>query len=77
MLTPFWFNTSTGLGYGVTAASEGEAMQLLSLHGYPRSGEEITAVIPGVAFANLDQNHVVPNAGPIVVRGVWFPMHNV
>jgi hypothetical protein len=77
MLTPFWFGTNTGLGYGVTAASQDEAMRLLSLHGYPRAHEEITTVIPGVAFASLDQEHVVPNAGPISVRGVWFPMHNV
>jgi hypothetical protein len=45
--------------------------------GYPRPGEEITDVVTGVACAALDQNHVVPNAGPIVVRGVWFPMHNL
>ena len=77
MLIPFWFNTSTGLGYGVTAASQNEAMQLLSRYGYPRSGEKVTTVIPSVALANLDQSHVIPNAGPMTVHGVWFPMHNV
>ena len=77
MLIPYWFESSTGLGYGVTAASREEAMDLLRLHGYPRVGEEITSVIAGVEFAALDQNHVVPNAGPMPVRGVWFPMHNV
>jgi hypothetical protein len=77
MLIPFWFETSVGLGYGVTAASLEEAMQLLRLCGYPRSGEAITAVVPGVEFDALDQKHVVPNAGPTAVRGVWFPMHNV
>ena len=77
MLTPIWFRTSAGLGYGVTAMSREEAIELRRLHGYPRSGEEITAVIPSVAFADLDQNHVVPNAGPMAVRGVWFPMHNI
>ena len=77
MLVSFWFATNTGLGYGVTAASQDEAMQLLRLYGYPRPGEVITTVIPGVEFSTLDQNHVVPNTGPIAVRGVWFPMHNV
>ena len=51
MLIPYWFQTSTGLGYGATAASQDEALQLLRLYGYPRSGEEITAVIAGVEFA--------------------------
>lgn len=77
MLIPFWFKTSPGLGYGVTAASEEEAAQLLSDLGYPRPGEQIIAVLTNVAFGSLDQNHVVPNAGPMVVRGVWFPMHNL
>jgi hypothetical protein len=77
MLIPFWFKTSAGLGYGVTASSQDEAMQLLHVFGYPRSGEEITEIVPGIDFATLDQNHVVPNAGPVTVRGVWFPIHNV
>lgn len=77
MLIPFWFQISEGLGYGVTATSQEEAMRLLGLYGYPRAGEEVTAVMSGVTFADLDQNHVVPNAGPVVVRGVWFPRHNV
>jgi len=77
MLIPYWFETDVGLGYGVTAASQDEAMHLLRGLGYPRPGEEITDVVTGVAFAALDQNHVVPNAGPIVVRGVCFPMHTL
>ena len=77
MLIPFWFKTTRGLGYGVTAASQEDAMQLLRDFGYPRWDEEIVAVDSDVEFSALDQNHVVPNAGPIVVRGVWFPRHNV
>ena len=77
MLIPYWFKTNVGLGYGVTAASQDEAVKLLRHFGYPRPGEEITAVLPGVEFSALDQNHVVPNAGPIAVRGVWFPRHNI
>jgi len=77
MLIPFWFNASSGLGYGVTATSQEDAVQLLKLLGYPRPGEELTKVVAGVAPADLDQNHVIPNAGPLAVRGVWFPMHNV
>ena len=77
MLTSFWFKTNRGLGYGVTAHSEQEAKSLLGEFGYPRSGEHIVSVIPDIAASSLDPKHVVPNAGPMVVRGVWFPRHNV
>ena len=77
MLISFWFNTNPGLGYGVTAASKDEAVRLLGRYGYPCAGEEVTSVISGVTFADLDQNHVVPNAGPLIVKGVWYPRHNL
>lgn len=77
MLIRYWFKTNPGLGYGVTAASEEEARALLNELGYPRSSEVIIEIQSGVVFTSLDQNHVVPNAGPMGVRGVWFPMHNL
>ncbi|GAB3041865.1 hypothetical protein GCM10027285_29440 [Oleiagrimonas citrea] len=77
MLTAFWFNTSSGLGFGVTAESQAVAEGLLRKHGYPPRGAEITGVIAGIEFAALDKRHVVPNAGPIVVKGVWYPRHNI
>jgi hypothetical protein len=52
-------------------------VQLLRRYGYPYAGEEVTSVISGVTFAELDQNHIVPNAGTIVVKGVWYPRHNM
>ncbi|MFC3653119.1 hypothetical protein ACFONN_16285 [Dyella humi] len=77
MLTSFWFNTNTGLGFGVTAESQEAAEELLRQYGYLSTGTEVTGVIFGIEFAALDQKHVVPNAGPMVIRGVWYPRHNV
>ena len=77
MLIPFWFRTSKGLGYGVTAASQDLAEHLLHDYGYPADGEEIIGVVSGIKIDDLDRNHVLPNAGPLQVRGVWFPRHNV
>lgn len=77
MLTAFWFTTNKGLGYGVTAASQAEAERLLQQFGYPLSGIKVTGVIHNVQHKDLDQNHVAPNAGPMVVRGIWYPRHNV
>ena len=77
MLRRFWFKTRPGLGYGVTASSRGEAEQMLSEYSYPRSGEVVVEVIENIDVRTLDQKHVIPNAGPSAVRGIWFPFHNI
>ncbi|AIF45996.1 hypothetical protein [Dyella japonica] len=75
MLTPFWFHTDHGLGYGVTARSMMDAECLLRDFGYPREGELVMAIVTGITHSQLEPHHVAPNAGPIIVRGVWFPNH--
>jgi hypothetical protein len=77
MLRRYWFKTTRGLGYGVTATSATDARELLAHYGYPRSDEEIAGIIEDVALDALDASHVLPNAGPVVIRGVWYPRHNV
>jgi NADPH-dependent 2,4-dienoyl-CoA reductase/sulfur reductase-like enzyme len=77
MLIPFWFQTDKGLGYGVTAATQELAEQLLADFGYPVKGVRIVDVVIGISADALDQNHVIPNAGPLKIKGVWFPRHNV
>jgi hypothetical protein len=77
MLKRFWFTTSLGHGYGVTATSQLDAESLLRSFGYPRENESVVEVIENITVADLDANHVIPNAGPIVLRGVWFPRHNL
>nr|CAS02859.1 putative integron gene cassette protein [uncultured bacterium] len=76
MLIRFWFQTSTGLGYGVTAESEEAALALLQDFGYPLSAQQILRIVKDVLPKDLDQLHVVPNLGLLPVRGVWFPNHN-
>jgi hypothetical protein len=76
MLIPFWFYTSKGLGYGVTAYSRDDAEALLKSFGYPREGEAVTRIVEGIKHAELEPSHVAPNAGPIILRGVWFPNHS-
>jgi hypothetical protein len=77
MLKRYWFATKPGLGYGVTAESREEAAELLRSFGYPRNGEAVLAVTENIDLDTLDPKHIMPNAGPSVVRGVWFPRHNV
>jgi hypothetical protein len=32
-----------------------------------------SSVVAHVRYENLDPFHVIPNMGPIVVRGIWYP----
>lgn len=78
MLIRYWFPLVKGLGFGVTAHSVGDALDLLSASGYIAGRDfDPSAVVENVAVSALDQNHVVPNMGPVVVRGVWFPLRNI
>ncbi len=62
---------------GVTAYSLQDAFVLLDRHGYEFHRRGPVEVREGVAVADLDQRHVVPNMGPIVFRGIWYPCLNV
>jgi hypothetical protein len=77
MMKQYWFSIQPGLGYGVTAESVTEAEKLLASFGYPRTGEKIINITEDVRLDTLDQNHVVPNCGPLMMRGIWFPLHNI
>jgi hypothetical protein len=77
MLIAYWFKTDTTMCYGVTAESKDAALRLLAEYGYPFPGQTITAVVENIKHAELDQNHIAPNSGPLVVRGIWYPMHNI
>ena len=77
-LRRFWFQLSQGGGIGVTAGSEVEALELAEgarVRFYPAAS--IVEVVLDVEVSALDQDHVLPNAGPVVVRGVWYPRLNV
>jgi hypothetical protein len=78
MLRRFWFPMSRGFGIGVTAATETEAREMAEQtrkHYFVDAA--FTGFVPDVELSSLDQRHVVPNAGPVVVRGVWYPCLNL
>jgi hypothetical protein len=78
MLIRYWFPSDKGLGFGVTAHSLRNALDLLAAAGYIAGRNfDSSVVVKNVDVSALDQNHVVTNMGPIVVRGVWFPSRNI
>ena len=74
--TRYWIELQedTGFGYGVTAVDETDALTLLRERIF-QGGEmpPVRRIEPNVDVSQLDPNHVLPNAGPPVWRGVWYP----
>ena len=63
--------TVLNLGAGVTARSDEDARQIAT-SAFPEA--KIVSVTVVDDAASLNQGHVVPNMGSILVRGVWFPL---
>jgi hypothetical protein len=81
-LTVYWFTMresfGPSLGFGITAKDLDDALSLLA-----KAAEEVNRIqINGTMVESwreiksadeLEQNHVVPNMGVMLRRGVWFP----
>ena len=84
LLTRYWFELERGpdgvVTYtpwlGITAYDEDDARALLDdyfrRHGYPLT-PSVLRLVANVDVSTLDPNHILPNAGPPVWRGVWYP----
>jgi len=81
LLTPYWisfpnidFSIKT---FGVTAYSIDDAYSLLKEFGYDyRTITNLVEVKENITWDELEKNHVTPNMGPIVIRGIWYPHLN-
>jgi hypothetical protein len=75
-LFAYWITRpSVGHPIGVTGHSLEDALSIARRAGYPLP--EGYTVIDNVRAGDLDPNHVLPNSGPLVVRGVWYPLTRV
>ena len=83
LLTAFWIvppGRSGPLGFGVTAYDIDDALGIIQSLGYADylpSDNASLKITEGVRYADLEENHVRTNMGPIVVRGMWFPFVRV
>ncbi len=80
-LIPFWISfpddPDFSMGLGVTAWSREDAYRLLEEQGYDfHVRARRVEVRDAISVSDLAE-HVRPNMGPIVVRGVWYPCFNV
>ena len=77
-LRRFWFELPGHRGIGVTAGTRSEA-EALARSAAREMGwsTDLGQVVEDVDVRDLDQNHVVPNMGPVNFRGVWYPALNL
>lgn len=82
-LKSFWIKSplpNAPMGFGVTAHSLVDAISIIRALGYGAylpSDESELRVHNDVKVEDLDQRHIVPNMGAIVVRGMWYPHQGV
>jgi len=62
------------MGCGVTAYDYDDAINLLRESVFGGNEPTVIDFKEDVDVSKLDQNHVAPNMGSVVVRGVWFPL---
>lgn len=78
LLTAYWIELDRYSGLasfiGVTAYSLDDAILLIKEQLFRKQEmPRLKNVIENIKFKDLDQNHVVPNMGPITERGIWYP----
>lgn len=90
MLRRYWFVIYPEWRYGplnagVTATSTEQARELLLKNftkinywePLERLKNEHIEVIENINIQLLDEEHVLPNMGPVIFKGVWFPRLNM
>jgi hypothetical protein len=71
-LESYWITTDGLGGVGISAHSEQDARTLFAL-AWP-TGRKVLQVLPLRDVSDLDPDHVVPNMGNLLRRGIWYPM---
>ena len=78
LLTTYWFefgNRSLSNCYGVTAYSFEDAIHILKQKIFIKEEmPEIKNCKENIRFADLDPDHIAPNMGIIINRGIWYPI---
>lgn len=66
--------TGTWLGCGVTAHDKKDAIELLKEKVFKSWADvPVLHVKENISLDDLEQNHVAPNIGNMMIRGIWYP----
>ena len=81
LLIPYLFSRPQGAFvrlYGVSAYSLDDAQTLLGHHGHDVDlSDPAVTVREHVILSEDEQRHIGANMGPMQLRGVWYPQHNL
>ncbi|HEV2503365.1 MAG TPA: hypothetical protein VGV39_09825 [Mesorhizobium sp.] len=66
---PVWMT----LGVGITAYDARDALALLKLRFFAEAEMPVCRIKPIESIEDIEQNHVRPNIGNFLRRGVWYP----
>ena len=81
LLVPYLFTRLEGSfrrWYGVSAYSLDDAVALLGASGYSLDPHDpAVSVRDNVVLDEFEQRHIGPSMGPMQLRGVWYPQHNL
>lgn len=70
----YWFHCKNGISIGVTSYNLADAIRIISLErDVYRMEPDFEGIACDITLRDIDENHVVPNMGSIVNRGIWFP----
>lgn len=61
------------LGCGVTAHDIDDEKALIQEMVDHMPSNRVTTILENVDVSTLEANHVLPNIGNVMVRGIWFP----
>ena len=80
LLTKYWFEFDTAdsllrYGIGITAYSYEDAINIMQAELFKnQSMLAIKTYIEDFDVRTLDANHILPNIGPVNIRGIWYPL---
>lgn len=81
LLVPYLFTRVEGERrhwYGVSGYSLEDALALLRASGFALDVRDpAVSVREHVVLDDYERRHIGPNMGPMQLRGVWYPRHNL
>jgi len=77
-LRRFWFPVPGHLGIGISAHTRLEANAIATGCAKKQGWTlDVGACIEDIDLQLLDPKHVLPNVGPVVFHGIWYPPLNL
>ncbi|MGV3553111.1 hypothetical protein [Rhizobium sp.] len=61
------------MGCGITAISEDDAWRIAMGNDSIKGASSRIKSLKAIKLEQIDPSHILPNAGNMAIRGIWFP----